>query len=76
MKTWKVIDYGDVPKNSVSVDAVCDCGTVAILPVVGVPIARIGRMGVVFDSGNHAMPKVIKCRSCGKVYELGASDVR
>lgn len=69
--TWKVIDRGNVPDpapNHVMYTCI-HCMREAELPVVGVALAQIGA-GLVFDTSNHAMPRVIRCRKCRRTYEL------
>lgn len=70
--TWKIIDRGKVPERSMHVDYMCECGHEAQMPIMGLPMAQIG-MGIVFDIGGHAMPKIIQCRKCRRQFEL---DVR
>ena len=74
MSTWAVLDRGNVPEGLPSHDVEYECpscGNEAELPVLGLPIAQIGR-GLVFDLGGHEMPRVIRCRICRKTYELEA----
>ncbi len=70
--TWKIIDRGKVPAIASHVDYSCECGHEAKLPIMGLPMAQIG-MGIVFDIGGSAMPKLIQCRKCRRQFEL---DVR
>lgn len=73
VKTWKVIDIGRVDlKTARCIDFDCACGTVAELPVNGLPIAQSGA-SLVFDTGRHAMPSKIQCRRCGRVLEREAA---
>lgn len=71
--TWKVIDRGRVPEFAAnSVEFSCPgCGWEASLPVLGTPLAQL-HSGIVFDRGEHAMPRVIKCRKCRRRFEMEA----
>jgi len=77
VKTWKILDRGDVPLDAATVDFACvHCGREAVLPVVGRPLAQV-ESGVVFDNDRRGiMPRLIQCRKCGKVLELGGGGVR
>lgn len=78
VKTWKILDWGDVPQTARTVELTCECGRDAHVPVVGLPIAQIGS-GLVFDIGYHATPTTIQCRKCGRVLTTekeSPSDVR
>jgi hypothetical protein len=68
--TWRVIDRGRVPDPppNVAQFTCTSCWAEAALPVLGLPIAQIGS-GLVFDLGDHAMPRVIECRRCRHRYE-------
>lgn len=69
VKTWKVLDYGQVPADSPTVLYTCKCGTEAALPVVGMPIAQFG-MGLVFDNQCKGhLPAIIKCRKCRRIFQ-------
>jgi hypothetical protein len=71
MGTWNVLDWGTVPKGSRTTAYTCTtCGTEAALPVRGVPIAQSGS-GIIFDLGAHDVPRVIRCRSCRQIFEMG-----
>jgi hypothetical protein len=65
--TWKIIDRGTVPEITQHVDFTCQCGHDAKLPVLGLAMAQIG-MGIVFDVGKFAMPKIIQCRKCRRQF--------
>jgi hypothetical protein len=68
--TWKIIDRGKVPALSRTIEFTCTtCGHDAQLPILGLAMAQI-EMGIVFDIGIHAMPRLIQCRKCRKQYEL------
>lgn len=68
MSKWKIIDRGSVPEYSGTIPYSCPgCGADSELPVAGMPIAQIGN-GVVFDSREHAIPKIIQCRKCRRKY--------
>jgi hypothetical protein len=71
MKTWKILDYGKVPKTSSTIPYTCRCGYEAQLPVVGRVLVVTGNeedgdVGIVFDTGPHAIPTTIRCRKCGR----------
>jgi hypothetical protein len=71
--TWKVIDRGKVPDpapNEAMLTCL-DCGAEAALPVVGIAIAQL-HQGLVFDVGEHAIPRAIQCRRCHHRYETEA----
>jgi len=70
MKTWRVIDYGQVPENSTQtiLFSCPKCDVEAELPVVGIALAQMG-YAVVFDTGKYAMPRVIQCRYCRRQFE-------
>jgi len=78
MRTWKIIDWPDKPKEIkterwVSLD--CErCGHEAECPVINAPpvIAAKG-MGTFFDyipkgGLGGSQPKMIQCRNCGRQY--------
>lgn len=68
-KTWDVIDLGDVPENSPTIEFSCpNCGVEAELPYTGLPMAQVGA-AIVFDVGGHEIPKKIKCRYCRRLFE-------
>ena len=70
MRTWKILDRGEVPEPATKALMTCvSCGTEASIPVVGMAIAQVGQ-GLVFDRGTYHMPHVIQCRTCRKVMEL------
>ena len=69
--TWDVIDRGAVPltgTNDIEFDCP-GCGREALLPVLGLALAQTAA-GVVFDVGEHAMPREIRCRHCRRHFEL------
>lgn len=69
MRTWKILDLGDVPEDSAVTVLTCvRCGTDATIPVVGVAIAQVGA-GLVFESKPYKTPRMIQCRKCGQVLE-------
>ena len=69
MKRWRILARGAVPIRTHEVVFACmSCGTEALLPVLGLPLAQI-ESGIVFDIGRHAMPAVIQCRTCRRRYE-------
>ena len=69
VKTWKILDRGEVPSGAPSLEFDCQCGRSAMLPAIGLPLAQMGA-GIVFDIGRHALPALIQCRKCGRVLEL------
>lgn len=76
VKTWKVIDYGSVPKGSPMAPFTCPCGASAALPVIGRPLAQLDG-GIVFDNdAAGAIPDVIQCRKCRRILERGHPNVR
>lgn len=76
VKTWRVIDYGDVPLTAATIPYDCPCGHEAALPVSGRVIAITGDGGVIFDGDQRALPPKIQCRRCGRVLIQEPSDVR
>lgn len=69
MRTWKVVDYGQVPLESERVPYDCPhCGVEASLPVVGRVLAQLAGGGLVFDIGPRALPQIIHCRSCRRTF--------
>lgn len=70
-KTWKVLEYGDVDLDAPTTNLIeyhcVGCGRDAMLPVKGVAMAQTGS-GLVFDLGEHAVPIVIQCRGCRRVW--------
>lgn len=68
--TWDVVDRGDVPSRATTIPFTCpNCGRTAALPVLGVPVAQLGE-GLLFDPGERAIPRQIRCRRCRYHYEL------
>jgi len=75
VKTWKVIDRGEVPNDGPMIAFPCRCGYEAMLPVRGRALAIIAGGGVVFDTNERgALPAVIQCRKCLRI--LGLESVR
>jgi hypothetical protein len=73
VKTWKVLDIGKVDIRTANrIEFDCECGAVAELPVNGRAIAATTG-GVIFDPGNHAVPRRIQCRQCGRVLDREAA---
>lgn len=67
VKTWKILDYGDVPKDARTVEFTCLCGQEAQLPVKGRAIAQI-EAGLVFDNDERGvLPETIQCRRCKRI---------
>lgn len=76
MRTWKILDWSDRPKNAkaeqwVSLD--CEsCGREAEIPVVDAPLVIASKgMGIFYDLGNvmpWSRPKIIQCRNCRRKY--------
>jgi ribosomal protein S27E len=76
MRTWKILDLGDVPEDSAVTVLTCvRCGTEAAIPVVGVAIAQVDA-GLVFESSPYQTPRMIQCRKCGQVLEDSSEDER
>ena len=74
VKTWKIIDYGDVPETASTIEFTCvKCGREAMLPVTGCAIAQSGS-ALIFDIGDYAMPRTIQCRKCGRVFTTNRED--
>lgn len=70
VKTWKILDRGDVPLDAGMIEYECACGYEAALPVRGRVLAQVAG-GLVFDTNERgALPKRIQCRRCGRVLEL------
>lgn len=78
VKTWKVLDWGDVPNGSPTVPVACRCGVEAELPILGRVLAIIGDgtdiEGVIFDQGPYALPSVIQCRRCRRIFTQETSE--
>lgn len=78
VKTWRVIDRGEVPEGSPTVPFTCRCGREAELPVVGRVIAingsdEEGDHGIFFDNDQDGKtPAIIQCRKCGHVLANGS----
>lgn len=71
VKTWKIIDRGDVPLDSRSTaELTClKCGREAFIPVVGRPLAQTGE-GIIFDNdADGVVPAIIRCRKCGNTLQ-------
>ena len=67
--TWKILEWGAVPKNAPTLEFDCPgCGRAALIPIVGLPLAQMGG-GVVFDNTEHHMPPAIQCRHCRRAFE-------
>ena len=68
VKTWKVLDFGDVSPESPPIPYSCACGYEAMLPVKGRALAQLGGGGIVFDTDERgALPPVIQCRKCRRI---------
>ena len=68
VRTWKVLDYGEVPEGSPTCSYSCRCGYEAELPVLGRPLAQMGFSGIVFDNdGPYALPTTVQCRKCRRI---------
>lgn len=70
MRKWRVIDFGEVDQKCARrTEYTClKCGNDSELLVIGNPIAQIGE-ALVFDVGDHAIPKVIECPHCRRRME-------
>ena len=67
VKTWKILDRGQVPAGASEVEFACPCGYEAMLPVMGRPLAQCWS-GIVFDNdGPFAMPTTVQCRKCRRI---------
>jgi lysyl-tRNA synthetase class I len=77
VKTWKVLDLGDVAADAPTIDFTCPCGREATVPIRGRALAQMG-VGIVFDTTEPgALPAVIQCRKCGRILTTEAlPDVR
>ena len=75
--TWRILEIGwpDGTLTSEVTFACPHCGWEADMPVVGLAIAQM-EGGLIFDTGNHAVPHQIQCRSCRKRFEAEDPDVR
>lgn len=78
VKTWKVIDRGDVPDGAPTVPYECVCGHEAQLPVRGRPLAQIAGGGIVFDTNErYGLPPTVQCRKCRRILTTeDVADVR
>jgi len=76
VKTWKILDYGDVPKGAATVNYSCqNCGHEAEMPVKGRALAQLGGGGIVFDiDETGALPATVQCRKCGVVFTTDPED--
>jgi hypothetical protein len=70
VKTWKVLDMGDVPEGSPLHPFSCyHCGYEAEMPMMGRPLAQLGGGGIVFDNdGPYALPMTVQCRKCRRIF--------
>ena len=68
--TWKILQRGRVQLDAPMVPYDCPrCGYEALLPILGMPLAQLSEGGIVFDTGDHAMPAEIQCRHCRRRFE-------
>lgn len=77
VKTWIIVDRGNVPEDALTIPYECECGHEAELPVKGRPMAITGGGGVVFDTDQKGeLPRVIQCRKCRRILTMDYADVR
>jgi DNA-directed RNA polymerase subunit RPC12/RpoP len=81
VKTWKIIDYGEVPPGAPTISYSCPrCGSEAEMPVKGRALAQLAGGGIVFDTNEiGALPATVQCRRCSRVFSTDpepSSDVR
>jgi hypothetical protein len=71
---WRIIEEDAPPSGwTGSVMFTCPkCGHDARLPVQGSALAQLREGDLVFDVGDHAIPKIIQCRHCRKRFERAA----
>lgn len=73
LKSWRIMDYGEVPSPPSPVQVVeftcLNCMNDSLLPVVGRALAQC-EQGIVFDTGHHAMPRLVQCRHCRRKLEV------
>ena len=74
MRTWNILKW-DKPKKAMITQRIyldCEsCGMEAELPIANARVIATNGMGIFFDIGERqkwAMPKMIKCRNCGRTY--------
>lgn len=73
VRTWIIIDRGNVPENAESIPYECVCGYESEIPVKGRAVAITGGGGVVFDAGEKGeLPAVIQCRKCRRILSMEA----
>lgn len=70
VKTWKILDYGDVPTGASTISYSCQaCGHEAAMPVKGRALAQLAGGGIVFDTNEEgAIPATVQCRKCGRTF--------
>lgn len=82
MKTWKVIELGIKPANTIGL-CCPHCGTDANIPIARTEspvIASIG-LGLIFDDPAYkpqtqVLPTLIKCRYCRRVFEYDRKEAK
>jgi hypothetical protein len=82
-RTFKVVEWEDLPDGTEVIrdfDLRCECGREAICPMAksGVLVeARIG-MSFIFSPATpppeYWLPRVLKCRRCGREYDRGGRE--
>src|SRR3990172_8248884 len=84
LRTWRVVEWSRCEEHGEHfIPFECECGREAMCPCLGegmaaVPIAGKG-VGRVFDTDPKkiplgAMPEVIQCRKCGRMYSWGKKE--
>ena len=75
-RRWRIVDRGQVPDPpSYTVEFDCPrCDRPALLPVLGCPVAETGG-GIIFDPGEFAMPRIIRCPSCRRSFTSAQQEV-
>jgi hypothetical protein len=67
---WAILDHGKLDKAKAhDVEFTCmKCMRDALLPVNGRVLAQLEE-GLIFDTGEHHMPKIIRCPHCRSTLE-------
>lgn len=67
VRTWEVLDYGEVDRSSPTIPFQAECGHEAELPVCG-RVMAITSGAIIFDVEGGKSPAKIRCRRCGRVF--------